>query len=49
MKSTAESCAAPTYEKTEWAKIVELYDMLYRLVPSPIIALNRAVALGETS
>ena len=40
-------CAAPTYEKTEWAKIVELYNVLYRLKPSPIVALNRAIALGN--
>ena len=40
-------CAAPTYEKTEWTKILELYDMLYRLRPSPIVALNRAIALGK--
>jgi RNA polymerase sigma factor (sigma-70 family) len=40
-------CAAPAYEKTEWAKILELYDMLYRLKPSPIVALNRAIALGN--
>jgi RNA polymerase sigma-70 factor (ECF subfamily) len=29
------------------AKIVELYDLLYQLKPSPIVALNRAVALGN--
>jgi RNA polymerase sigma-70 factor (ECF subfamily) len=40
-------CAAPSYEETEWAKILELYDLLYRLKPSPVIALNRAVALGR--
>jgi RNA polymerase sigma-70 factor (ECF subfamily) len=40
-------CAAPNYEKTEWAKILELYDMLYQLKPSPIVALNRAIALGK--
>jgi RNA polymerase sigma factor (sigma-70 family) len=40
-------CAAPTYEKIEWTKILELYDMLYRLKPSPIVALNRAIALGK--
>ncbi|HTD48684.1 MAG TPA: sigma-70 family RNA polymerase sigma factor [bacterium] len=40
-------CAAPTYERTEWAKILELYDMLYRLKPSPIVALNRAIAVGK--
>ena len=40
-------CAAPTYEKTNWAKILELYGDLYRISPSPIVALNRAVALGN--
>ena len=40
-------CAAPAYETTEWAKILELYDMLYQLKPSPIVALNRAVAAGK--
>jgi len=40
-------CAAPTYEITDWAKILELYEALYRLNPSPIVALNRAVALGK--
>jgi len=33
-------CSAPAYEKTEWPKILELYDVLYRLIPSPIVALN---------
>jgi RNA polymerase sigma factor (sigma-70 family) len=40
-------CAAPTYEETEWGKILELYDLLYRLKPTPIVALNRAIALGK--
>jgi RNA polymerase sigma factor (sigma-70 family) len=40
-------CAAPAYEKTEWTKILELYDALYQLKPSPVVALNRAVALGR--
>jgi len=40
-------CAAPTYEETEWAKILELYDALFRIKPSPIVALNRAIALGN--
>jgi RNA polymerase sigma-70 factor (ECF subfamily) len=40
-------CAAPTYERTDWAKIVELYEMLYRLTPSPIVALNQAIAVGK--
>jgi RNA polymerase sigma factor (sigma-70 family) len=40
-------CAAETYEQTDWAKIVGLYDELYRINPSPIVALNRAVAFGN--
>jgi RNA polymerase sigma-70 factor, ECF subfamily len=31
---------------TDWAQIVALYDMLDRIEPSPVIALNRAVAVG---
>ena len=41
-------CAALTYENSEWASILELYDMLYRLKPSPIVALNRAICVGES-
>jgi RNA polymerase sigma factor (sigma-70 family) len=40
-------CAAEGYEQTDWAKIVELYDELYKISPSPIVALNRAVAFGN--
>ena len=32
---------------TDWSQIVALYDQLVRLDPSPIIALNRAIAVGE--
>jgi RNA polymerase sigma-70 factor (ECF subfamily) len=31
---------------TDWARIAELYRQLERLVPSPVVALNRAVAVG---
>jgi len=31
---------------TDWAQIVALYDVLLRLTPSPVVELNRAVALG---
>ncbi|MFI4944732.1 MAG: RNA polymerase sigma factor [Burkholderiales bacterium] len=34
---------------TDWRQIVELYDQLLALDPSPIVALNRAVALAEVS
>ena len=33
-------------EETDWARIVELYDQLSELIPSPVIELNRAVAVG---
>jgi RNA polymerase sigma-70 factor (ECF subfamily) len=42
-------CAAAAYEQTNWAKIVELYDELYKISPSPVVALNRAIALGSAS
>lgn len=37
---------AATAAETDWAQIVALYDVLLQLVPSPIIALNRAVAVA---
>ncbi|HVD26889.1 MAG TPA: DUF6596 domain-containing protein, partial [Mycobacteriales bacterium] len=32
---------------TDWSQVVALYDQLVRLDPSPIIALNRAIAIAE--
>ena len=37
---------APTPADTDWSEIVGLYDLLLRLMPSPIVALNRAVAVS---
>jgi RNA polymerase sigma factor (sigma-70 family) len=37
---------APTYAATDWAQIVHLYDRLLIAWPSPIVALNRAVAVS---
>ena len=37
---------APTAAETDWTRITTLYDTLARLVPSPIVELNRAVAYG---
>jgi RNA polymerase sigma factor (sigma-70 family) len=34
-------------EETDWRQIVDLYDMLLRLRPSPVVALNRAIAIGQ--
>src|SRR5919199_687984 len=38
---------APTTAETDWAQIVEWYDELLRLTGSPVVRLNRAVAVGE--
>lgn len=37
---------APTWADTDWADIVTLYDLLVAIWPSPVVALNRAVAIG---
>ncbi|HYN29438.1 MAG TPA: RNA polymerase sigma factor [Dermatophilaceae bacterium] len=38
---------APAAADTDWAQVVALYDRLARLDPSPVVALNRAVAVAE--
>ncbi|KAA1427969.1 RNA polymerase sigma factor [Nocardioides antri] len=38
---------APTAADTDWSQVVALYDQLARIDPSPIVALNRAVAIAE--
>jgi RNA polymerase sigma-70 factor, ECF subfamily len=40
---------AVTPEETDWARIVELYGALAQLVPSPVVELNRAVAVAMAS
>lgn len=42
----AEHCKAAKAEDTNWGQIVELYDLLAELMPSPIVSLNRAVAIA---
>jgi len=42
----AEHCRALRAEDTDWTAIVRLYDLLLRIQPSPIISLNRAVAIA---
>jgi len=37
---------APTWQDTDWRELVALYDLLVQLWPSPVVALNRAVAVG---
>ncbi|MEV6193713.1 sigma-70 family RNA polymerase sigma factor [Streptomyces sp. NPDC051920] len=39
---------APTAAATDWGQILALYDQLMALAPSPVVALNRAVAVAET-
>ena len=39
-------CQAARPEDTDWPQIVRLYDLLERLQPSPIVSLNRAVAVA---
>jgi RNA polymerase sigma-70 factor (ECF subfamily) len=38
---------APLFELTDWPQILELYDQLLAVAPTPVVALNRAVALAE--
>jgi RNA polymerase sigma factor (sigma-70 family) len=43
----ASHCAAPNYESTDWVKILSLYDRLIELDDSPVVGLNRAVAVAN--
>jgi RNA polymerase sigma-70 factor (ECF subfamily) len=38
---------SPTAGETDWSEIIGLYDLLLRIMPSPIVALNRTVAVGQ--
>ncbi len=40
-------CAAPSFEQTDWPRIVGLYDVLLSIRSNPIAALNRAAAVGH--
>jgi RNA polymerase sigma factor (sigma-70 family) len=42
-----EHAIAPSVRETDWDRIVVLYDLLARQSPSPVVALNRALALAE--
>jgi RNA polymerase sigma factor (sigma-70 family) len=43
----AAHASAPRVDETDWDAIVALYDRLMALAPSPVVALNRAIAIGE--
>lgn len=38
---------AATFEETDWSQILALYDQLLAISPTPVVALNRAIAVGE--
>jgi RNA polymerase sigma factor (sigma-70 family) len=43
----AAHSTAPSWAQTDWDRIIELYDLLGSVTASPVVALNRAVALSE--
>lgn len=40
-------CAAPRYQATDWAAIVRFYDRLITVMPTPVVTMNRAIAVAE--
>ena len=42
-------CAARRYEETDWEAIVRFYDRLITVMPTPVVTLNRAIAVAETN
>ena len=43
----AVHCDANSFEATDWPQIVALYDHLFSVMPTPMVALNRAIAVAE--
>jgi RNA polymerase sigma-70 factor (ECF subfamily) len=43
----ASHATAHSIDDTNWAEIVALYDRLMAIAPSPVVALNRAIAIGQ--
>jgi RNA polymerase sigma-70 factor (ECF subfamily) len=43
----AVHCDAESFEATDWPQIAALYDHLFSVMPTPVVALNRAVAIAE--
>lgn len=44
---SAYHCSAPDYQSTDWNAILSLYDKLLILAPSPVVQMNRAIALSR--
>lgn len=40
-------CAAPSFAETDWGSIERLYQLLWQMRPTPIVALNHAIAVGQ--
>ena len=38
---------AASFDDTDWGQVVVLYDLLRRIVPGPVVELNRAIAVGQ--
>jgi RNA polymerase sigma-70 factor (ECF subfamily) len=43
----AVHCDADSFEATDWRQIVDLYNDLFSMTPTPVVALNRAIAIAE--
>ncbi|MCA1480881.1 DUF6596 domain-containing protein, partial [Bradyrhizobium sp. NBAIM08] len=43
----AAHATAPSWEQTPWSVIVTLYDALHRTQPTPVVGMNRALAIAE--
>jgi RNA polymerase sigma-70 factor (ECF subfamily) len=43
----AVHCDADSFEATDWPQVVALYDHLFSMMPTPMVALNRAIAVAE--
>jgi predicted RNA polymerase sigma factor len=43
----AQHASVGSAEETDWGEIVRLYDVLLKIRPSPVVALNRAIAIAE--
>ena len=46
-RSTPSTATRPPPRHTDWGQIVALYDQLLAITPTPVVALNRAVAVAE--
>ena len=47
LQSAWQHAATARFDDTDWNAIAGLYDALLGIVPSPVVALNRAIAIGQ--